>query len=54
MPTGRPVRAPRTALELLKDVSWRLLSSAEEIALIVFFLAFVWFAIDWLRLIFSG
>ena len=53
-PTGLPVRTPRSALDLLKDVSWRLLSSAEEIALIVFFLAFVWFALDWLRLIFSG
>ena len=53
-PTGLPVRSPRTALELLKDVSWRRLSSAEEIGLRGFFPAFAWFAIDWLRLIFSG
>lgn len=40
------------------EALWRLvvhtISSAEEIALLIFFLAFVWFAIDWLRLILGG
>ncbi len=38
-------------LEAIKELVVRLASSAEEIALLVFFIACVWFAIDWLRLI---
>jgi hypothetical protein len=31
-----------------------LTTHAEEVALVVFFVAFVWFAFGWLRLIFGG
>jgi hypothetical protein len=53
-PTGLPVRTPPNLLDAIGDLAWRIVSSAEEIALVVFFLAFVWFAFDWLRLIFGG
>lgn len=42
----------------VREALWRLvvrsISSAEEIALLIFFLVLVWFAIDWLRLIMGG
>lgn len=54
-PPGRPIglraRGPEGALETLRKLATRAASSVEEIALLVFFLAFVWFAIDWLLLI---
>ena len=37
----------------LRGFVGRVFSSGEELALFAFFIAFVWFAIDWLRLIFQ-
>lgn len=49
-PVGLPSR-PRGLVQLLRDALTRALSSAEEIAFLVFFLAFVGFALHWLWLI---
>lgn len=50
-PIGLRARDFGGALEALRKLAARAASSVEEIALLVFFLAFVWFAIDWLLLI---
>ncbi|MDH3271833.1 MAG: hypothetical protein OEN56_10890 [Gemmatimonadota bacterium] len=58
-PGGRrsPIGIRRGTSDGLGASIWRAMvrvaSSAEEIALLVFLLAFVYFAIDWLRLIFQ-
>lgn len=44
-------RKPGGALQSLWKMAVRAAGSLEEIALLIFFLAFVWFAIDWMLLI---
>lgn len=51
-PIGLRGRQPADALATLRSLGGTLASMAEEIALGIFFLAFVWFAIEWLTLIF--
>jgi hypothetical protein len=51
-PIGLRERSPVDVLTAARRVWLRLASMGEEIALGAFFLAFVWFAIGWLRLIF--
>lgn len=51
-PVGLRVRTPSDALTTLRSLGAALVSMGEELALGAFFLAFVWFAIDWLLLIF--
>jgi len=51
-PIGLRARTPSDALTTLRSLARMLASMGEELALGAFFLAFVWFAIEWLLLIF--
>jgi hypothetical protein len=50
-PVGLPTRTPAGLLERLGRRIVRVVTSVEELALLILFIAFVWFAIDWMRMI---
>lgn len=52
-PIGLRGAPSRNLLAGLRELVMRVFSSGEELALLAFFVAFVWFALGWLRLIFQ-
>jgi hypothetical protein len=53
-PGKRALRTPGRERGVIARLLTGLTAHAEEVALVVFFLAFVWFAFGWLRLVFGG